>query len=192
MSGFAANAMTFLEDQFSPMMVLAILFGVSALLGMFLGGSIIGALSAWRTRLKLRKIADANDTLEKLLVESRQSGVKLQAELDKLRSRCNGLEAKLDRGDESVDAVRRELSEAKAQVRQREKENALLKRAAEKKNPPTLIKRVRPVKESALSGSDTGIIPDDQIIPTLPEAELTANVDAYDLSDIEELGKQDA
>ncbi len=57
--------------------------------------------------------------------------------------------------------------------------------------PPTLIRRVRNIDEGSLSPAEAGIIPDDQIIPTLPEAELTANVEAYDLSDLEDLVNED-
>jgi len=63
--------------------------------------------------------------------------------------------------------------------------------AAKPSEPPTLIKRVSSYKEGSLSSSEAGIIPDDQIIPTLPEAELTANVEAYDLSDLEDLVSED-
>lgn len=191
MSGFSANVLKSLESQLSPVMVLALLFGVTVLLGMLLGGCIVGALSAYRTRRKLRAAAAHHDEMERLLVESRQHGVKLQAEQDKLRASRNGLDVKLSRRNDSLDEMKDELNAAKALVRQRDQENRVLKSAADRKDPPTLIKRVPAAKDSALYGSDTGIIPDDQVIPTLPEAELTANVDAYDLSDIEELGKQD-
>lgn len=63
--------------------------------------------------------------------------------------------------------------------------------AAKSAEPPTLIKRVRSEGEGSLSPAEAGIIPDEEIIPILSEAELTANVEAYDLSDLEDLVSED-
>lgn len=63
--------------------------------------------------------------------------------------------------------------------------------AANAAEPPTLTRRVRGAKANSLVAAETDLIPDDQVIPTLPEAELTANVEAYDLSDLEDLVNED-
>ena len=104
-----------------------------------------------------------------------------------------GLKDGLERGRLAGLAEGRELGREEAR-----KEAAALSKlsgasgfAANASEPPTLIKRARGNKENLPSTSDTGLIPDDQIIPTLPEAELTANVEAYDLSDLEDLVNED-
>jgi hypothetical protein len=97
----------------------------------------------------------------------------------------------LARYKDRMDTLQSKLIESQKLLARKEKERALLTTPVDQKALPTLLKRVPEQNEGSLTAADTGIIPDDQIIPTLPEAELTANVEAYDLSDLEDLVLQD-
>ncbi len=180
-----------LEAQLSPEWVIAVLFGLTVAIGCLVGATMMGWWAAVKTRRKIRAAVKERKLLAKLLEDSRQHSARLQVEQDKLQTLCNGLDSKLGQRNQQIQELKGRLQGAEALVTQREREHSLLKDAFDAKFPPTLIKRVTLADEKALSEPDTGIIPDDQVIPTLPEAELTANVEAYDLSDLEELVNQD-
>lgn len=164
---------------------------------------------------------EVRDELQKSLQNSEANSARLQAEKDTLNAKHNGsdelisrqvtriatLTAKLTAAETLAaqhEAAQRELVKREAARREEAKREEVRRKDAQRKEaqvakvlaneakaPPTLIKRVPSADESSLSYVDTGMIPDDQIIPIMPEAELTANVEAYDLSDLEDLVGQD-
>jgi len=262
-----SSLLSALEAQIGPAGLVALLFGLTALLGLILGVSLMGALGAARRRRALREAEEEQELLQNLLNDTRLHGSRLQSENSVLKSKIDGVsrrDAKHDReirrlstelkaAHISLEAKENELSkkdrllqeQSEAAVGFRSDKHALdsavqdakekgraegleagrkqgreeaQKLAATNKQregtlstaaglgasgsisaagaqnlsePPTLIKRVRRNEEDSLNTTETGIIPDDQIIPILPEAELTANVEAYDLSDLEDLVNED-
>lgn len=180
-----------LETQWGALAVLGLLFGLIALAGFLLGICLMGLGGAFRRRRWTREAKEERALLKQLLEDSRKHRVLVQAERDTLRSKSNGLENQLARYKDRMDTLQSKLIESQKLLARKEKERALLTTPVDQKALPTLLKRVPEQNEGSLTAADTGIIPDDQIIPTLPEAELTANVEAYDLSDLEDLVLQD-
>ena len=210
------NLITALQGNFSPAAVVSLLFGLAAVLGLLLGVSLMGLIAASRKRRSLRAIKEERELLVKSLQDSKAYAARLQAEKDSLAAKHNGFDALIVRQKSHIGLLTKKLSaaeklaaEEKAArqaevIRQKERAARQEKEAqqgaskelnaipADVKAPPTLIKRVPSSDESSSNSMGTGIIPDDQVIPVLPEAELTANVEAYDLSDLEDLIGQDS
>lgn len=180
-----------LETEWGTLAVLGLLFGLIALAGLLLGICLTGLIGAFRRRRWTREVNEERELLKQLLEDSRKHRVLVQAERDTLRSKSNGLENQVARYKGRMDTLQAKLIESQKLLARKEKERALLTTPVDQKALPTLLKRVPEHNEGSLTAADTGIIPDDQIIPTLPEAELTANVEAYDLSDLEDLVLQD-
>ncbi len=180
-----------LESQWGTLAVLGGLFGLTALAGLLLGICLMGLVGAFRRRRWSREANEERELLKQLLEDSRKHRVLVQAERDSLRSKNNGLENQLSRYKGRMETLQGKLIASQKLLARKEKERALLTTPTDQKALPTLLKRVPADNEGSLTAADTGIIPDDQIIPTLPEAELTANVEAYDLSDLEDLVLQD-
>jgi len=181
------SLLTSLEAQFSPPVVIALLFGLAALLGLLLGASLMGLWSGSRRRRHLAAAVEERDLLQQLLSDSRLHGARLQADYDGLESKHKGVQAHASRQDERVIELTSELETAESLSRARQRELLTRPDSKVEQSLPTLVKRVYKPEERSPSIAETGIIPDDQVIPDLPEAELTANVEAYDLSDLEDL-----
>ena len=210
------NLIVALQGNFSPAAVVSLLFGLAAVLGLLLGVSLMGLIAASRKRRSLRAIKEERELLVKSLQDSKAYAVRLQAEKDSLAAKHNGFDALIVRQKSHIGLLTKKLSaaeklaaEEKAArqaevIRQKERAARQEKEAQQgaskelnaipfdAKAPPTLIKRVPSSDERSSNAMGTGIIPDDQVIPVLPEAELTANVEAYDLSDLEDLIGQDS
>jgi len=138
--------------------------------------------------------AELNQALKKALEQGRSEGLEVGMQDGLERGRMEGRRMGLVEGREEgrQEVSRREgASSAQVGASAYTAGAAGYSGAAQAPEPPTLTKRVEVNEESSLSDSETGIIPDDQIIPNLPEAELTANVEAYDLSDLEDLVSED-
>ena len=130
------------------------------------------------------KLASAEDLIQQ------NDEAKLNAvRLEKARQEEARLEEEARRA--AVLREKKQLEESRRAVAQQRAEARREAAPAAAKAPPTLIRRVSSQDEEYLTSSETGIIGDDEIIPILPEAELTANVEAYDLSELEELIGED-
>jgi len=204
MSSFS-NILTSLELQFNPTTIIILLLGLVALFGLVLGVCSMAIVSIKRRHKMMQKLIDERNLLEQLLEESRLQSARLQSERDEFEldlqlqqtetdstaAQHGALVAHVSSQDDRIMKLAAELEAAESLSRARQRE--LLSRRAPEEDAelPTLNKRVLGSNHSSQSEHDTGIIPDDQLIPTLPEAELTANVDAYDLSDLEDLVGQE-
>jgi len=165
-----------LGEQFGPALVIGLLLGVASLLGLIFGVSIASIIGSAARRRRQAAQAEELDLVQGLLSDSRQ----------------NGIEAHAARQDNRVKQLTSELETAESLSRARQRELLTRSELGGDADLPTLIKRVPTETDPTPNHQDAGIIPDDQIIPTLPEAELTANVEAYDLSDLEDLVDQDS
>jgi len=191
MSSFS-ELITNLGEQFGPALVIGLLLGVASLLGLIFGVSIASIIGSAARRRRQAAQAEELDLVQGLLSDSRQFTARLQAEHDTLRAKHNGIEAHAARQDNRVKQLTSELETAESLSRARQRELLTRSELGGDADLPTLIKRVPTETDPTPNHQDAGIIPDDQIIPTLPEAELTANVEAYDLSDLEDLVDQDS
>jgi len=196
-----SNFITNLADQFGPALVMGLLLAVVACLGILLGASCAAIIGSVRRRRWLEDTQEDQRTLQKLLADARVQSARVQAaqataevELEMQQTQAtealamhDALVSRTQLQDDRIVQLQSELEAAESLSRARQRE--LLSRRDQREDDalPTLIKRVYSSNNVAPCVVDTGIIPDDQVIPDLPEAELTANVDAYDLSDLEEL-----
>ena len=229
MSNFG-NLISSLQQQFSPAMVVVLLFGAATVLGILLGASLVGLITSPRQRRRHNQLVAERDQLKKSLKNSQITAVRLQAKFNTLSAKHKSFDAVTSRQEKRIESLSEKLVSAesmaerhkdaqrkaeKRELAQREKAELVAKqrddtqrqkatrvaRQAESvqkdaasgaiKDPPTLVKRAPIVDQDFLSSAESGMIPDDQIIPILPEAEMTANVEAYELSDLEQLVDQD-
>ena len=189
------NLLSSLQTNFDAMAVVGILFGAAAILGIFFGASLVGLISAIRRRRLLGKFLDEQKQLQVSLQNSQSNAIRLRADHDKLQAKYNGVDGVIKRQEKRIEAITTKhavaASSAEKLAQKLKEVQSANKQAIDAKVPPTLIKRVSSDSESSPNSFENGIIPDDQVIPILSEAELTANVEAYDLSDLEDLVGQD-
>jgi len=91
----------------------------------------------------------------------------------------------------AAENIAKESEAARSKLAKREEAWLATMRANEHLPPPTLTKRVASVDEGLSSLAESDMIPDDQVIPVITEADLTANIEEYDLADIEDVIGQD-
>jgi len=89
MSNFG-NLIGTLQEQFSPFAVVSILFGLTAILGLLLGVSLMGLFSAARNRRIFRQVAKDRDRLEDSLRSSQANEKRVETVKDILNAKYSG------------------------------------------------------------------------------------------------------
>jgi len=195
------NFISALEGQYGPAMVIGLLLTMAVLLGILFGASLVALLASLRKRQWLEANQADHNALQSLLAEARAQSARIKTEQETAEielelqqtqahealARHDALVSRTQLQDDRIIKLQAELEAAESLSRARQRELLSRRDFGGDNELPTLIKRVSGGNKISPSLIDSGIIPDDQIIPTLPEAELTANVEAYDLSDLEDL-----
>ena len=116
-----SNILSTLEAQFGPTILVVLLFGLAALLGLILGASLMGIAGAARRRRMQREAEEEQELLQNLYNDTRLHGARLQAENVSLKDSLANISDRDERYEREVKQLGTELKALRCHYKSKKK-----------------------------------------------------------------------